>query len=667
MPEIGGKQSTKLEPATTWTVVTDSPLKGLSFAREAGAILAWDEGNQLYLLNTSGETLSTSRVPNRIMTAAISDEGSLIAVLVEADGAGLLLLSADFDILSERAAPSEATFVTIDPHGRYLAVGTRHNALHLINRHGRSAGRLETMEPLSHLCFVPGRPIMVGAAAFGMLIGIELEPSRSQGGLDPEIIWQDRLMSNVGRLALDGEASMILASCFTLGIQRFDLTGRNEGSYHLGGTVSHAVPDFPGRTIAAATLEGELVLMNSAGNVRWRTRLARPVIALEIDPLGRFMIYGHATGEIIRHDLFGSNKPKAASRPERRPGGAAAPAQTVRTAVGSVRSPDWVVQAVETDQQAETAVVAVVDDPPLIALFTSPHRLQLYTVSGKKHGQGPDMTGVGRIIRTAPGWLAAATDRQIVLCDLKRNTVQRIDVSLVQLTHLAIKPDEFGLALIQERDRIGRLTTAGRWVWKHELRSPVEELAIGPEGYAAITTNSGQLMIFDPAGGTTTGFTFDPTDPPVVIEAPEGSPAGITWLTLARRSQWLRGHALNGEVLWDRPIPWEGWSLSRFGRVALVTAADGRALSCDGAGSFFGQGAPTGDSTDVFGVDRTGEPIRVCRRGVHLICSALDGQVRWRAVVEQKLGPLAVGTPGTVAFLGKSLAWFQNEPSPGGE
>ena len=92
------------------------------------------------------------------------------------------------------------------------------------------------------------------------------------------------------------------------------------------------------------------------------------------------------------------------------------------------------------------------------------------------------MTGVGRILRTAPGWLAAATDRQILLCDLKRNTYRSLDVSLVQLTHLAIKPDEFGLALIQERDRIGRLTPAGRWVWKQELRSPVEDLAVGPHG-----------------------------------------------------------------------------------------------------------------------------------------------------------------------------------------
>ena len=176
-------------------------------------------------MNARGETLSTSRVPNRILAGSISDEGSLIALLVEAEDAGLLLLSADFDILSERPAPSESSFVTIDPHGRYLRWRTRQNAAYLINRFGRPAGRIETMEPLSHLCFVPGRPLMVGAAAYGMLVGIALDPGRPQGRLDAEIVWQDRLMSNVGRLALDGEGSMILASCFTLGIQRYRSDG----------------------------------------------------------------------------------------------------------------------------------------------------------------------------------------------------------------------------------------------------------------------------------------------------------------------------------------------------------------------------------------------------------------------------------------------------------
>ena len=662
MPETTGRPSTRIEPTTTWTVVTDSPLKGLSFAREAGRVLGWDEGNQLYLLNLRGETLSTTRVPDRILAGAISDEGSVIALLVEAEDAGLMILSADFDIRSERPAPSEASFLTIDPHGRYLVVGTRYNAMHVINRFGRPAGRLETTEPLSHLCFVPGRPLMVGAAAFGMLVGIALEPGRTRGSIDPEIVWQDRLMSNVGRLTLDGEGSMILASCFTLGVQRFDLRGRNEGSYHLGGTVSHAVPDFPGRTIAAATLEGDVVLMNSAGNVRWHTRLPRPVIALEIDPLGRYVIYGHATGEIVRLDLFADSHGRAAPKRERRAD--AAPGQPARTATGSVRTPDWVVPAVEIAQQAETAVMSVVDDPPTIALFTSPHRLQFYDILGKKQHPGPDMTGVGRILRTAPGWLAAATDRQIVLCDLKRGTHRSLDVSLHQLTHLAIKPDDFGLALIQERDRIGRLTTAGRWVWKQELRSAVEDLALGPQGFAAVTISSGQLLIFDPTGESTIGFTFDPTDPPLLIEAPEGSPVGVIWLSLARRSQWLRGHGQRGEVLWDRSIPWEGWTLARLGRYALITAADGRALACDGSGTFLVDGSSTGGANDVFGVDPAGDPIRISGRGVHIICAFLDGRVRWRAVVDQVLGPIAVGASGTAVILGKSLAWFSNA-SPG--
>ena len=132
------------------------------------------------------------------------------------------------------------------------------------------------------------------------------------------------------------------------------------------------------------------------------------------------------------------------------------------------------------------------------------------TPTGKKVGQGPDLGGVGRILRTSPGWLAAATDRQILLCDLRRNIINRLDLSLVQLTHLAIKPDDFGLVLVQERDRIGRATAGGRWIWKHELRFPIEDLAIGPQGFAAITTNGGQVQVFDPAGESTIGFSDRP-------------------------------------------------------------------------------------------------------------------------------------------------------------
>ncbi|WP_250847192.1 lactonase family protein [Aquisphaera insulae] len=666
MPEMSGRTSTKLEPEQAWTILTEAPLKGMAFAYEAGRIVAWDEGGQLYLLNAQGETLSISRVPQAIVAGAVSAEGSLIALVGEGSDGSLVLLNADFEIEAERPAPSEATFLAIDPHGRYVAVGTRSGAVNFLNRYGGGAGRLETIQPIAHLAFVPDRPFLIGAAAFGMLVGVELADGRGAGRLDPELAWQDRLLSNVGRLTVSGDGSMVLASCFTHGIQRFDLNGRNEGSYHLGGTVSHAVPDFPGRTIAAATLEGELAIMNSAGNVRWRTHLARPPIALEIDPLGRYVLYGHSTGEIVRLDLFGAGpgsgkgrSGSAAGTSARAGGGGGGGGDGgPRTTSGSVRRPDWTVRAVSSDEQAETAVMAVTEDPACVAMFTSPHKLELFSTGGERLGKGPEMTGVGRILRSAPGWLAAATDRSIVLVDLRRSTQRRVDVSLVELTHLAIRPDSFGLATVQERDRVGRVTPSGRWIWKRELRSPVEDLAIGPEGFAALTTNAGELMVFDPAGEPSIGATFDPSDPPLLIEAPEATQSGVVWITLGRRSQTLSGHDLRGKILWSRGLSWEGWSLCRAGPFGIAAAADGRVQAFDRSGTVRAEGGASGTSNDVFTIDERNVPLRIVRKGVHLICTSFDGRVRWRAVGEETLGPFAAGPAGVAALVGQSLAWF---------
>ena len=58
MPELSGRQQTRLEPSVAWTVHTEAPLKGLALAREAGSIFAWDERGQLYLLDLLGQHLS---------------------------------------------------------------------------------------------------------------------------------------------------------------------------------------------------------------------------------------------------------------------------------------------------------------------------------------------------------------------------------------------------------------------------------------------------------------------------------------------------------------------------------------------------------------------------------------------------------------------------------
>ena len=646
-----GRQSNRLDPETSWALVTEAPLKGLGLAREAGSILAWDETDQLYLIDLRGSYRSVTRAPGKVVAAVVSDDGSRIALLGE--GSRVWLLDGDLNVVSDRLGPPEPLALAIDPHGRYVVVTSKMGFGQFYNRHGKPAGKFETNQPLAHVVFVPDRPILLGAAAYGLLLALDLTGAGG-GKLDAEADWVDRQVTGVGRLTTTGDGSVVLASCFTHGVQRYDVLGHNAGSYHLGGTAVHAVPDFAGRMIAVATLEGELSLLNSGGNVRWKTGLPRPVLALEADPLGRFLVYGHATGEVVRLDLYGSDHAKTAeARATPREGSTARPAPL------AVRAPDWSIPVAASDAQAESLVLGVLDDPPRIGVFASNLKMQLFTSDGQNLGYAPEIIGVGRILRTSPGWIAAATDRQIVLFQAARGTGQRVDLSLVEVTHLAVRPETFGLAVVQERDRVGRATVAGRWIWKHELKTAIEDIAIGPDGHCAFTTDGGRLSVLDAAGQTIGGYQTDPPEALSLIAAVDGAPAGVVWTTLARRAQVLRGHDLPGRVVWEAPVAFEGWQFLRLDSIAVVSAPDGRAQAFDGSGHLRDQGkSSSGGARDHFTANPRGEVLRISVQGVHLICSDLDARVRWRAVSDEPIGPISAGQNGVAAMIGRSLAWF---------
>jgi hypothetical protein len=630
--------------------VADAPLAGLALAREPRRILAWDEADHLVLYDGQGERLRELPAPGKVLAGTISDDGSLAALLVA--GPRLVLLDGELEPIADRPAPGDPFGLAVDPHGRYVAVSTKSARTELFTRSGRAAGEFQTLQAVAHLRFLADRPRLLAASPYGLLVALDLEPAGREGELDGEEAWRTQILSNVGRLTATGDGGMILASCFTHGVHRFDARGRNEGAYHLGGTAAHAVPDFAGRTIAVATTEGELAILNSAGNVRWKTGLPRGPIALECDALGRFLIYGLPTGEITRLDLEG---------PAPARGG---PARTTAAAASrSVRSPAWTAPIAQTDEQAETAVLAVLDDPPRVAAMTSRNRLVLFTTSGGELDTAVELAGVGRVLRTAPGWIVAATDRQIAVHDARENRSQRLDLSLVEVSHLAVRPDDYGLAIIQERDRIGRATLAGRWVWKRELRWSVEELAVGETAATAITFEDGRLQVFDAAGEPAGQYAATPPEPLALAAAPADSPPEVAWLTLARQSQVLRGHRRDGSVVWESPVPWVAWHLHGLERLVVVEAPDGRAIAYDGSGHARAQGRAESPPGIFFNGPR-GEALRAVRQGMHLICSDLSGRVRWRSVSEEPIGPIAAGRAGVAAILGRSLAWFPAGDEP---
>ncbi|WP_169980850.1 PQQ-binding-like beta-propeller repeat protein [Tautonia rosea] len=652
----------QMQPSLAWTVVTDAPLKGLGLMREAGRIITWDEVDGLVMSDLNGDRIWAVRAPGGIQAGAVSDDGSLVALLGESRR--LWLFGSELELIADRETVADPLAIAVDPHGRFVAVSSRMDQTHLYTRFGRKAGEFETMQPLAHLVFVPGQPRLLGAAGHGSLFGMDLYPS-GRGKLFAEVAWRESLLSNVGRLAVTGDGGTIIASCYIHGIQRFDAKGRSEGAYHLGGTAVNAVPDFIGRTLAAATQEGELFLLNRAGNVRWKTALPRPAVALEIDALGRWLVYGQATGEVSRIDLDESSRPAASERQSPAARSAVRPSPAARSAVrpspaaaSPMRTPAWSLTATESEDRAETAVLAVLDDPPRIGLMTSNDRLELFTITGKSLGKTPPIAGNGRLLRTASGWIAAATDRELLLFDARRNAGRRLeDLNLVQLTHLQIRPDDFGLAAVQERDRLGRATTAGRWIWRKELPSAVEELAIGPDGLTAVTTDDGRLLVFDPAGNPVKGPDTSFEEPLGLASAPEGASSELAFLTLARHRQILRGHDERGWVLWESPVPWESWQLERVGTAVVVSAPDGRAIAYDGTGRALIQGRDV-VAPGIFSIGAEGEVLRISRRGPHLICDDLSGRVRWRALTDSPRGPLAAGRSGVALLIGRNLAWF---------
>lgn len=659
---MGGAQtgSARLSPVESWTVLTDAPLRGLVLAREAVRIYAWDESDNLYCLDELGRRIWGSRAPGKVIAGAASDDGSLLALLGE--GRRLWLYGHDLELREDRETPAEPLALGVDPHGRFVVVSCRSTLNQIYTAHGKISGRFETLQALVSLAFVPGRPLLIGAAGNGSLFGIDLIPSGSL--LQAEVAWRQSVLSNVGRLAVTGDGEMILASCFSHGIQRFDASGNSEGAYHLGETVTHAVPDFIGRLIAAATQEGGLSLLNRAGNVRWKTSLARPAVSLELDALGRFLIHGDGSGAITRRNLDGSPaRFEGAAEPGGKtvkvtpPRGKGGPPPAQAAPVAQVRQPSWTRPVAKTDDQAETAVLAVLDQPTRIALMTNTGRLTVFDPLGEPIHESDPVPGIGRILRVAPGWIAAATDRHLLLYSAHENRSERLDLRLVELTHLVLRPDTYGLAIVQERDRIGRITIAGRWVWREELDSPVEELAVGSQGTTAVATEDGRLRLYNAAGEPLTAR-FGPADEPLLIlsNRRQDEP-GPVWFTLARHEQVVRGHALDGTIAWELPVPWVSWQFLEVGDYLLIASPDGKALAVDTSGQVVArreEETPPG----VYGPGADGLPCVLTLQGPNLVCSSLGGRILWRSLIPPGRAPMALGQTGAAVMIARSLAWY---------
>ena len=359
------------------------------------------------------------------------------------------------------------------------------------------------------------------------------------------------------------------------------------------------------------------------------------------------VIYGHATGEIVRLDLFGGAPgpipgPAASERRRRgrrpAPRSAPRPAACARPTGSSPRSrptsrprpPSWPCSTTR----------------PLIALFTSPHRLQVFDTDGPEAGpgagarrasagsSGPPPAGsprrpTARSSSTTSARYAATARRQPGRADPPGDPPRRLRPGPGPGARPHRPADarrplglEAGAALAgrgpgdRSRRLRGRDDPRRRTPGLRPGRRVQRRLPLRPDRSAPADRGAQRLA-----------SRRSPGSPWPVARRSSAA-------TTSRAGPLGASDALGG--LGPLPSP----------AVRRGDRADGRALACDGSGELAAQSTSPGDANDVFYSDPTGIPLRISRRGVHLICSSLDGRVRWRAVVDQPLGPFAVRLPG---------------------
>jgi hypothetical protein len=278
----------------TWSHILPTKPRGLALARERGWLLAWDNNQWLYLLNRAGERQAQWHAPERLATAACADDGSAYAAV---GGRGeVWWLAPDLMPRWERVLPQAATAAALDPLGQYLAVSDARGGLHLFDQAGRPVFQVHAARPLCHLAFVPAAPYLVGSADYGLVACFDAAG---------RIVWRDGLVAHIGSLAVTGDGGQINLACFSEGLQRYAVSGKNLGRLALADPCRLAAITFDGRCLLVTGLDNQLRLLDGEGKTVASHELDQPATALALGAVGETAAVALVDGPIIGLDLGG--------------------------------------------------------------------------------------------------------------------------------------------------------------------------------------------------------------------------------------------------------------------------------------------------------------------------------------------------------------------------
>jgi hypothetical protein len=279
------------KPTLRWSFITDAPLTDVQLARETGDVVACDMSGALYLFDRRGHIRSLIRTGHELRQLAWSDIGTLGVALINENSVGCFDRQLQFRWMRE--LQEETTAVALSPYGTHIAVGLANSENVIYDAENRRVSRFTSLRPLKFLQFLHAVPELVVAAEHACFARYKLNG-------DP--VWMEKLFSNVGDLSVTGDGRYIFLAGFAYGVQVFDADGDAIGSFVLDGAANLVSSTYSRKWIVAATLERQLICLDSEGKERWLLELPEELCGVRLSPLGDWLICGFASGRIVRLD-----------------------------------------------------------------------------------------------------------------------------------------------------------------------------------------------------------------------------------------------------------------------------------------------------------------------------------------------------------------------------
>lgn len=276
-------------PETALEHFVPEGIAGIDWASEAATILVAANSGRLTLMNQTGDILESGREFGELNHLVWADAGNFGAAVLQNNQ--LVCFDRSLTPVWDVRITGKITAVAIAPHGGHLAFATDGCRTHIVSVDKRELAHFDTHRSLDHLAFLSEEPALIGAAEFGNLCSYRLDGTEE---------WSETIMNNIGDLSVSGCGRRIMLAAFNHGIQVFNRSGRQRGSFMLDGIPSRVSGAETRSRMAVLTLEHRLYWLNFDGAVQWVADLsAEPPQSIRTGPLGDRLLVTTSTGRLL--------------------------------------------------------------------------------------------------------------------------------------------------------------------------------------------------------------------------------------------------------------------------------------------------------------------------------------------------------------------------------